>query len=210
VIIPEGQLAEILPDGLVDALERGPALDPQWTAARDAFIASVGAEWGGEILKELLRLIARRHDTAQESAQDLFQKVMLVLTRRYGEHVKATGTAWAPVKPKAYIHSVCRNVARNHFKAKGRRPAIERGVEVDETRDAAPDPEEAVSDAQLLAIFERERRNLPEAEVEVFEGRASLGMSFPAIAALLGRPVSTVQTQYARAVARLRAILAGA
>ena len=35
-------------------------------------------------------------------------------------------------------------------------------------------------------------------------------MTFPAIAAVLERPVSSVQTQFARAVMKLRAILARA
>ncbi len=216
VIIPEGQLADVLPDGLVEALERegeeGPAvaLDPRWRAPRDAFLASLDKEWGGLILAELSRIIARQKDGAKESAKDLCQKVLLVLSRRYEEHVAQTGEAWAPDNPKAYLRAVSHNVARDHFKAKERRPAIARGVEVDETPDAAPDPEEAASHAELLAIFERERKRgtLTEEEAEVFEGRASLGMTFPAIAAVLGRPVSTVQTQYRRAVEKLNAIVA--
>jgi RNA polymerase sigma factor (sigma-70 family) len=213
VIIPAGQLGDLLPDGLVEAMEEeGPevALHPRWKAARDAFMASIDARWRDEILRELCRLIARRWDGAQESANDLCQKVMLVLCRRYEAHAARTGTAWAPDEPRAYLRAVCHNVVRDHFKMKARKPAIERGVEVDETSAAAPDPEQAASEAQLLAIFERERENLPPEEAEVFEGRTSLGMTFPAIAAVLGRPPSTVQTQYARAVARLREILASA
>jgi DNA-directed RNA polymerase specialized sigma24 family protein len=42
----------------------------------------------------------------------------------------------------------------------------------------------------------------------VFEGRVSLRMTFPAIAAVLGRPVSTVHVQYRRAVEKLNAIVA--
>jgi RNA polymerase sigma factor (sigma-70 family) len=213
VIIPDGQLADALPDGLVEALEEeGPsvALDPRWRASRDAFLASMDARWGGLILDELSRAISRRRDGAQESAKDLRQKVLLVLSRRYEQHVAQTGEAWVPDNPGAYLRGVSRNVARDHFKAKARRPAITQGVEVDETPGAVPDPEEAVSHVELLAIFERERATLTVEEAEVFEGRASLDMAFPAIAAVLGRPVSTVQTQFARAVAKLQAIVARA
>jgi DNA-directed RNA polymerase specialized sigma24 family protein len=211
VIIPEGQLAAVLPDGLLEALgDEGPsvALDPRWRAARNAFLASMSATWGSVILQELGKEIARRKDGAQESAKDLRQKVLLILSRRYDEHVAQTGTAWAPDNPEPYLRGVSRNVARDHFKAKARRPAITRGVELDETAGAMPDPEEAASHAELLAIFEREREReaLTEEEKEVFEGRASLGMSFPAIAALVGRPVSTVYLQFRRAVAKLNAI----
>ena len=120
VIIPEGQLADVLPDGLVEALEeQGPevALDPRWKAARDAFLASTGAEWGAYILEELERTIARRNG-AKESAKDLRQNVLLVLSRRYAQHVTRTGEAWKLDHPKAYLRSVCENVARDHAKSK--------------------------------------------------------------------------------------------
>jgi DNA-directed RNA polymerase specialized sigma24 family protein len=209
VIIPDGQLVDVLPDGLVEALEEeGPDLDPRWRAARGSFLASMDARWGSYILQELQRAIARRKDGAQESAKDLRQKVLLVLSRRYEEHVAQTGEAWTPDDPKAYLRGVSRNVARDHFKVKARKPAIERGVEVDETSGAVPDPEEAASHVQLLAIFDRERGTLTAEEAEVFEGRASLGMTFPAIAAVLRRPVSTVHAQYGRAVEKLTEIVA--
>jgi DNA-directed RNA polymerase specialized sigma24 family protein len=73
---------------------------------------------------------------------------------------------------------------------------------------AARNPEEAASHVQLLAIFERERGTLTAEEAEVFEGRASLGMTFPAISAALRRPISTVHAQYGRAVEKLSAIVA--
>ena len=210
VIIPDGQLADVLPDGLIEALEEGPsvALDPRWTAARNAFLDSVDAKWGGLILEELGRVIARRKDGAQESAKDLRQKVLLVLCRRYEKHVAQTGKAWALDNPERYLCGVSRNVAREHFRAKARRPAITRGVEVDETPGAVPDPEEAARHRQLLAIFERDPGTLTEEEAEVFEGRAAHDMTFPAIAAVLGRPVSTVHHQYRRAVEKLNALVA--
>jgi RNA polymerase sigma factor (sigma-70 family) len=215
VIIPEGQLAEVLPEGLLEALdeareEEGPsiALDPRWRAPRDAFLASTNARWGRLILEELSKAIARRKDGASESAKDMCQKVLLVLCRRYEEHVMETGEAWAPDKPGPYLCGVSRNVAREHFRAKARRLPITRGVEVDETPGAAPDPEEAASDAELLAIFERERATLTAEQAEVFQGRVSLGMTFPAIASVLERPVSTVHAQYRGAVEKLRAIMA--
>jgi len=210
VIIPEGQLAHVLPDGLVEALEeQGPdvALDPRWKAARDAFLASTGASWGAYILEELERTIARRNG-ARESAKDLRQNVLLVLSRQYAQHVARTGEAWTLTNPKAYLRSVCDNVARDHAKSKTRMPAIARGIEVDETCDPGLDPEEEARHVQLLATFERDRGTLTEEEAEVFEGRVSLGMTFPAIAAVVRRPVSTVHVQYRRAVEKLLAIVA--
>ena len=139
VIIPEGQLAEVLPDGLVEALEdEGPsvALDPRWAAARDDFLASMNEQWGWLILEELGKEIARRKDGAQESAKDLRQKVLLVLCRRFDEHVAKTGKAWKPDNPGGYVRGVSRHVAGDHFKVKARKPAITRGVEVEEVNDA--------------------------------------------------------------------------
>jgi RNA polymerase sigma factor (sigma-70 family) len=211
VIIPEGQLAHVLPDGLLDALEEeGPsvALDPRWRATRDAFLASMDKQWGELILEELGRLIVRRKDGVQESAKDLHQKVLLVLSHRFEQHVAQTGEAWAPDNPKAYLCGVSQNVARDHFRAKARRPAIARGVEVDETPDAALDPEEAASHAQLLEMWRRDRETLTAEEAEVFEGHALLGMTFPVIAAVLRRPLGTVYSQYRRAVEKLEALVA--
>jgi DNA-directed RNA polymerase specialized sigma24 family protein len=209
VIIPEGQLADLLPDGLLEALEEpGPDLEPRWRAARDAFVASIGTQWGSYILQELEQAIARRKDGAKESAKDLRQKVLLVLSRRYEQHVAETGEALTLDHPKAYLRGVSHNVLRNHVKAKTKRPAFERGVEVDETPAAGLDPEEAARHAQLLAIFERERGTLTAEEAEVFECRMKLGMTFPAIAAVFRRHLSTVHDQFARAVDKLNAIVA--
>ena len=132
-----------------------------------------------------------------------------MLCRRFEDHVAQTGESWAPDNPGAYLRGVARNVARNHFKGKARRPAIARGVEVDETAGAGLDPEEAARHRELLAIFERERERetLTKEEVEGFEGRGSLGMTFPAIAAVAGRSVSTVHAQHGRAVEKLNAIV---
>jgi RNA polymerase sigma factor (sigma-70 family) len=211
VIIP--RLADVLPDELMEALEEASeeeapivALDPRWSAAREAFIRSMDDTFGPMILAELSRQIARRKDGAAESAKDLHQKVRLVLCRQYDEHFAKTGTAFAP--KKTYLRGVARNVARDHFKIKERKPAIERGVEVPETACGQLDPEGAARYAELLAAFERERERgvLTPEEVEVFEGRAKNDMTFPAIAAVLGRHVSTVHAQYRRAVDKLSAI----
>jgi RNA polymerase sigma factor (sigma-70 family) len=210
VIIPDGQLADLLPDGFLEALEEGPsvALDPRWKAPRDAFLASVDAEWGWLILQELSQEIARRKDGAQESAKDLRQKVLLVLCRRYEAHVARTGEAWELESAGGYLRGVSRRVAWEHTKMKRRRPALARDVELDETPDDGLDPEEAARHVELLAIFERERGTLTAQEAEVFEGRAMNEMTFPAIAAVVGRSVSTVHAQYRRAVEKLSAIVA--
>jgi RNA polymerase sigma factor (sigma-70 family) len=164
-------------------------------------------EWGWLILQELGKQIAARKDGVLESAKDLHQKVRLVLCRRFEEHVARTGEAWAPDEPGAYLRGVSRNVARDHFKVKARKPSITRGVAVDETPSAGLDPEEAARHGELLAMFERERGTLTAEEAEVFEGRVLNEMTFPAIAAVLGRSVSTVHDQYCRAVEKLNAIV---
>jgi RNA polymerase sigma factor (sigma-70 family) len=209
VIFPDGQLADVLPDGLLEALEEGPgvALDPRWAPARDTFLASMDAKWGKLILDELGKAIAHRKDCAQESAKDLHQKVLLVLCRHFDAHVAKTGKTWEPDDPRSYVVGVSRNVARDHFKVRARKPAIERGVEVDEMAGAGLDPEEAARHAELLAIFQREQGTLTAEEAEVFKCRVELGMTFPAIAAVLQRGVSTVHAQYRRAVEKLGAIV---
>jgi len=215
LVVPEGQLAEVLPDGLVEALEnegQNVALDPRWAVARDAFVASMDNEWGWLILEELGKEIARRRDGAQESAKDLRQKVLLVLCHQFDKHVAKTRKPWAPDNPGGYVRGVARYVAGDHFKVKARKPAIARGVEVEEldvALDLGLDPEEAARHDQLMEIFERNRGTLTAEEAEVFEGRMSNEMTFAAIAAVVGRNINTVYTQYRRAVEKLKAIVEG-
>ncbi len=210
MILPEGQLADVLPDGLVEALEeQGPevALDPRWKAARDAFLASMERGGGGLILEELERTIARRNGARSRpriSARTCCSSCPAA-TRSTS---RGRGRRGRSTNPKAYLRSVCFNVARDHAKSKTRMPAIARGVEVDETCGAVPDPEEASRHAQLLEIFERDRGTLTEEEAEVFEGHASLGMTFPVIAAVVRRPLGTVYSQYRRAMEKLEALVA--
>jgi RNA polymerase sigma factor (sigma-70 family) len=209
VIVPEGQLAELLPDGLLEALgEEGSsvALHPRWKPARDRFIASLDEKWGKLILQELEQAIASRNG-ARESARDLRQKVMLVMCRRFAEHVAETGEAWETKDLGGYVRVVSRNVAKEHFRAKGRRPAIAQGVEVDERAGGGLDPEEEARHAQLLAIFKREPGILTAQEAEVFEGRVLNRMSFVAIAAVLDRNINTVYAQHRRAMEKLNAIV---
>jgi RNA polymerase sigma factor (sigma-70 family) len=205
VIVPEGQIAEVMPEALVEALlsEQPEApLDPRWIAARDAFVASMGTEWGEVILDSLTREVLRRKDSAKESAKDLRQLVLIVLSRKYERHVLETGEAWEPDHPEAFVRSVSRNVARNHFKMKERRPEIERGLEVDAAPGVVPDPEQA---ALLAETLEQCEGQLTQEEKEVFEARELLGLSFPVIASLVQRPLVTVHRQHARARAKLQA-----
>ena len=135
------------------------------------------------------------------------QKVLLVACRRFDEHFAKTGKAWKPEEPGAYFRGVARKIASEHFRAKARRPAIARGVEVDEKAGLGLDPEEEARHRQLLETFERERGTLTTEEAEVFECRMSLDMTFPAIAAVFQRNINTVYAQYRRAVEKLSAIV---
>ncbi len=209
IIIPEGQLAELLPAGLLEAMEEeGPsvALDPRWKAARDAFLTSLDEQCGALIFQELCKQIAAQKDGAKESAKDLHQKVRLIACRLFDDHYEKTGEAWAPKNPEAYFRTVSQNVAKNHFRVKARKPAIARGVEADASESPWLDPEEAAQHAQLLEIFKRKGGTLTPQEEEVFQGRV-LGMTFGAIAAVLKRPLSTVHAQSERAKEKIKALV---
>jgi DNA-directed RNA polymerase specialized sigma24 family protein len=67
-----------------------------------------------------------------------------------------------------------------------------------------PDPEQAVRRAELWHKMEGYVGRLSKEEAEVFEARELHGMTFEAIATVVDRPLDTVVSQHARALAKLR------
>src|SRR5690349_10739535 len=87
IIVPEGQLIE----------------------DRDAFMASLDAEWGGLIEKEL----SRRNDVAVASRPDVHQAVLIILTRHYEKERKA-GRPGPPENVPAFLRTVTGHAAMTH------------------------------------------------------------------------------------------------
>ncbi len=222
VIVPEGQILEVIPQEILDAVLEGQASDvtltPEWTRARDAFVTKMRGRWAGDVLAALAREVRRIQDSSPISAEDLCQLVFIALSRKFEVHAKETGKAWAPEnewKPeteKGFLLGVAHNLAWKHARAKGRRPGIERGVQTDETPDTALDPEASIIAREAWARFDREhaRLGLTQVEAEVFKCRGTYGLTFRAIAGVFKRNLPTVQDQYRRAVTKLRAHLSPA
>lgn len=168
---------------------------------RDAFIASLDAKWGGFIEKEL----ARWHDVAKASRPDVHQEVLVILCAHHEKEEKA-GRPTALGSVQAFLRTVVGNAARNHGAKKKRRPRLDLGVDLGEEPDAGLDPERAAVIAELQEKLGRYRQELTNEEKEVFEAREVDGLTFEMIAALLGRPYSTIRDEHARAMERLRAL----
>lgn len=153
----------------------------------------------------LLRLTGR-----PDAADDIFQEVWLKLVRRpgaYGEREKFS----------AWLFTVARNAAMDHFRREGSRSALfsQEGVAAPADDDAAPGPlETAVSPEpgphetlenkalgeKISAALER----LSPEQREVFYLRHYSELSFKEIAELLGLPIGTVLARMSRAAALLR------
>lgn len=146
----------------------------------------------------LLRLTGR-----QDAAEDVFQEVFLKLVRdpgAYGEKEKF----------KAWLFTVARNAAMDHFRrqaAKGEVPL--EGVDgkagpADFLASAEPGPEQAFYGKDLGRRIDAALASLSEDQREVFYLRHYSELSFREIAQALKLPIGTVLARMSRAAARLR------
>lgn len=99
-------------------------------------------------------------------------------------------------KPMAWVFTVARNVAMSHLRAAGREQAWETLPEA-----AIPPLEEKSLERLVLKAALEE---LGEAEREIVMLHAVSGLRHREIGAVLGLPLGTVISKYARALARLR------
>ena len=172
----------------------------------------IAAFKGGDA--EALGLLMERHKAAvygyllsltgrPDAADDLFQEVFLKLVKNpsaYGEREKL----------KAWLFTVARNAAMDHFRRQGSRGEVslegdgERPGPADYSASPEPGPEEAALNKALgkklddaLALLSAEQR-------EVFFLRHYSGLSFKEIAEMLSVPIGTVLARMSRAAALLR------
>jgi RNA polymerase sigma factor (sigma-70 family) len=143
------------------------------------------------------RTLLARGDVQQASAEDLRQEVLLIFCRLVDTMEQL------PDNQEGYLVGVIRNVVRNHKREKGRPVPVgvpDSGAAVDD----APDPEEAVALAEIREKLRRYLHLLPQVEAEVVRRAVLESMTLEAVAEALGRPLTTVFDQLARARDRLR------
>ena len=165
---------------------------------RAAFIASVCAEHAKFILDVLLR----RRDLQAASAEDVGQRVLLVLRKHLDEHVDRERPA--PEAVQAFLRGVIRKEVGNH--TRGRRRGLPQGADAEGVVCAALDPERAVALAEHRAKVARYIGMLSKVEAEVVRAIDLEDMTVKAVAKKLGLPLGTVSTVHIRARQKLREI----
>jgi RNA polymerase sigma-70 factor (ECF subfamily) len=168
---------------------------------------------------EALGLLMERHKAAvygyllgltgrPDAADDLFQEVFLKLVRNpaaYGECEKF----------KAWLFTVARNAAMDHFRRGSARAEVplegdgERPGPSDYAVSPEPGPELAAGHRELGEKIAAALAKLSADQREVFYLRHYSGLSFREIAQLLSLPIGTVLARMSRAAALLRKELSG-
>ncbi|MDO8806190.1 MAG: sigma-70 family RNA polymerase sigma factor [Elusimicrobiota bacterium] len=172
----------------------------------------ISAFKGGDA--EALGLLMERHKAAvygyllsltgqPDAADDLFQEVFLKLVKNpsaYGEREKL----------KAWLFTVARNAAMDHFRRQSSRGEVplegdgERPGPADRAASPEPGPEEAAVNKALAEKLDAALALLSADQREVFYLRHYSGLSFKEIAEMLSVPIGTVLARMSRAAALLR------
>ena len=139
--------------------------------------------------------ILRRHDLADDVAQEAFLRAYQALDRF------DTGRPFGP-----WIARIAANLAVNHVRSpRFREQALPEGHA--ETPDARAGPLGAVLESEARAVLEAALARLPAEQRAVFVLRVSEELSYQEIADALGLALGTVMSRLARAREKLREAL---
>lgn len=173
---------------------------PQTVAERDAIVREIEREHGAFLHRVACREVkSLRGEVVEESTRDLEQRVKLVLTQQIVDE-------GVPRNVRGFLTKAARNEALNY--SRRWRLDVDHGADADAEVDEAPDPEEAVEDAEQRARLERHLGRIPEHLAAAFRCIAFRGMSYEAAAGELGRPMGTVAAHVTRARAKLKELVA--
>lgn len=143
---------------------------------------------------------------SEAAAGDIFQEVFLKLVKNpavYGEREKF----------KAWLFTVARNAAMDHFRREDSRGEVplegsgDKAGPADFAVSPEPGPAEAAENRALGEKIAAALERLSPDQREVFYLRHYSGLSFREIAELLSLPIGTVLARMSRAAALLRKIL---
>lgn len=136
------------------------------------------------------------------TAQDLTQETFLRLfraARANGYNGRASVSTW--------LFTIARNCTVDHLRAQQRRqdrPGAARSLSaVNVQHSAEIGPAEQVGLRERIRVVKKLLGGLPPEQREVIELKVWAGMSFPQIAELTGRPVTTVKSQMSYGLVKL-------
>jgi len=182
--------------------------------------ADLSARWITDQRLRLLRL-ARVHGVAPDSADDVAQETLLEAWRRCADLSSTAGR-------DAWLAAICRNVARRHLRASGRRarrqsPLAEPPAPYDEDEDGfarawdaqlsdprAFDPATELERRELVELLDRALSHLPPRARDAIELCYLAELPQREAALRLGLTISALEARLHRARRQLRQILAGA
>ena len=166
--------------------------DARGTPAGDeAAFTLLVREHGRVVFGVVLRRVGDRA-VAEDLTQETFLRAWRARSGYRGEAAAARG----------WLCAIAANVARDHMRARRRRPVEEEAVFSDipsVTEDPVSSAEAAESLEQLRAALER----LPAGHREMFLLRERDGLSYKEIAAVMACPIGSVMSGLARARERL-------
>jgi RNA polymerase sigma factor (sigma-70 family) len=170
---------------------------PKPNQAEAAYIQKLEKKWG-----RFIRTKLHRPDVNAASVEELTHEILVTFLR---EHRKPEGEAIG--NEQAYLDKVILNQIHKH--AREKRPIAD-GSDADQQAISAPGPHSALEAAERKRLLEEHLGKLPKEQREVFEAHELDGMTFEAIAIMVGRPLATVADQYKRAKRKLERSLRAA
>lgn len=183
--------------GRTDAGDRQLVAEAQQGSHR-AFEALV-VKYQDRIFRLVQRLIS-----GAENVEDLAQEVFIRAYRSLGDFKgEASFYTW--------LYKIALNLCRNHYRTKGRRPAMEEIQEGDGAagfEDGELNPEEEVFRREFWERLRRALDALPGEQREAVVLCDLEGMSYEEMADLLGVPIGTIRSRIFRGRRALQELLA--
>lgn len=171
---------------------------------QEAIARSLYKDHGEYIVRELIRL----GDIQEASAQDIRQRVIVLVRNRLVQEAAAGEEESPPELVRAFVREVALNEGRNWKRARRRKPDMLRAGEGD--ADDAPasvmDPQQALEVAEHKAKVRRYIHTLPAGEAAVVRVIDLDEMTLDQAAEKLDMSRSAVHRSHARAMKQLRAM----
>lgn len=142
----------------------------------------------------------RRPADAEELAQDAFVRAYRALTGYDAERIAA-------LRLRGWLATIVGNLGRNRARRTQPATAALEAVAEHAQADAAPRPEQVAERREAARLWGRRLAALPPRYRRAVELRHVCGLSYPELAAALGRPVGTVKSDVHRGVKLLRAAM---
>lgn len=143
-----------------------------------------------------LRSTGRPAD-AEELAQDAFVRAFRALTGYDALRIRE-------LRLRGWMATIVANLGRNRARRKRPPTAVLEALPESATTDEAPRPEQVAERREAARAWDRRLAGLPPRYRRAVELRHISGLSYPEVAAALGRPVGTVKSDVHRGVRLLR------